>query len=86
MNTLQVRLKDGTIGVPDKFIVGKDEYNTQAEAESAIKQQVIEDIQSWMESNVNSHDYFALKEVSDSFYNLDKADVLEFIELLTQLT
>lgn len=85
-NKVQVRLLDGTIGVPDKFIVGKDEYNTQAEAELAIKQQIIENIQSWIESNTTFDDYWVMKEFTKSFYSTEKADVLEFIELLVQLT
>jgi hypothetical protein len=85
-NKVQVRLQDGTIGVPDKFLVGKDEYNTQVEAELALKQQVIDDIDDWIENNTSLDDYWVMREFTKSFYNIDKAIILELVELLTQLT
>jgi hypothetical protein len=85
-NKIQVRLQNGNIGVPDKFIVGKDEYNNQSEAESAIKQQVIKDIDHWIECNTDLTDYWVIKDFTKSFYNINKEDLLELIELLTQLT
>lgn len=85
-NKVQVRLQDGTIGVPDKFIVGKDEYNTQKEAESAIKEQTIKDIQSWIEGNTDLSDYWVIQDFTKSFYKIEKTAVLELIELLVQLT
>lgn len=83
---IQVRLLDGTIGVPDKFIVGKEEYETQSQAESAFKQQVIEDIQYWIECNTDLDDYWIMREFTKSLYNIDKINVLELIELLVKLT
>lgn len=85
-NKLQVRLTDGTIGVPDKFIVDNDEYNTQKEAESAIKSEVIKNVEYWIECNTDLRDYWVIKDFTKSLYNIDKANVLELIELLVQLT
>ncbi len=85
-NKIQVRLQNGNVGVPDKFLVGNDEYNSQAEAELALKQQVISNIEDWIEHNTDVGDYWIIKDLVKSFYNLDKAIVLELVELLTQLT
>ena len=85
-NKVQVRLTDGTIGVPDKFIVGKEEYETQSQAELAIKRQVIEDIQYWIECNTDLSDYWVIQEFTKSLYNIDRTNVLELIELLVKLT
>ena len=85
-NKIKVRLQDGTVGVPDKFIVGKDEYETQSQAELAIKRQIIKDIQSWIENNTDLSDYWVIQEFTKSLYNIDRTNVLELIELLVQLT
>lgn len=81
-NKVQVKLTDGTIGVPDKFIVGKVEYNTQSEAELAVKTDVLYNIRAWFDDWTSVDSY----RLSDDLHKLDKATINKLIELLVQLT
>jgi hypothetical protein len=81
-NKIQVRLQDGTIGVPDKFLVYGIEYDTQSEAKEAIKSHALLNIRTWF-YDWTSVDRFL---ITDEIARLDKANINKLIELLTQLT
>jgi hypothetical protein len=85
MSKIQVRLQDGTIGVPDKFLVYDIEYNTQLQAELSIKQPVINTIKSYIQSNTNL-DFYCVKAFTDCLYKLDKQVISDLAELLKLLT
>ena len=50
-NKIQVRLEDGTIGVPDKFIIYGIEYNSHYEAQQAGKKEVFKQLDIWLDTN-----------------------------------
>ena len=84
-NKIQVRLQDGTIGVPDKFIVYGVEYKTQSQAEEAIKSETYKQLDRWLEENT-----FLLSGARDTLLTemskLDYSTLHTFISLLKDLS
>lgn len=84
-NKIQVRLEDGTIEVPDKFLVYGVEYNTQLQAEEAIKKETYKQLDRWLEENT-----FLLSGDRDTLLTeiskLDYSTLHTFISLLKDLS
>lgn len=81
---INVRLKDGTIGVPDVYLVDSNSFATEKEAKEYILKEIVKKLRSYL-----NHNFCLLSNEEDklieSIFRLDKDKIEEFCTLIEQI-